>query len=178
MARKKTEVNAIRGERLGKLLKKNGIDQNDFAATIGYTEEHISYIINGKRNLTESAAKRVVSLIPGTRIEWLMGYDKYETEFEKGFSEFAEWDNEWKNRLNSVRVLAYLAGYEINLFPENNGMDLDAVFSHIKSGYQISKDGKVLGHCPLEHFNLLALDIQELTEQRIKSYLREVSTDG
>lgn len=179
MSRKRTEINPVRGERLRQLLSEQGVDQKDLAEEIGYTKEHISYIINGKRNLTEDAARAIVQMFPPTRFEWLMGYDGYKTETEKMLSEFNDFNNEWKTRLRAVRVLAYLSGYNIELFSdEENEHDVQTVLRAIKNGYKIIKDGVVVGFCPLERFNLLALDIQELTEQRIKSYLREVSENG
>ena len=68
MSRKRVEVNPIRGKRLKMLLTENGIDQQELADKIGYTKEHISYIINGRRNLTEEAAQAVVKQFPDTRI--------------------------------------------------------------------------------------------------------------
>lgn len=83
MGRKRVRVNTIRGERLKKLLKEKGVDQQTLADMIGYSEEHISYIVNGKRNLTEDAAERIIELFPGTRLSWLLGCDDYETEDER-----------------------------------------------------------------------------------------------
>lgn len=83
MGRKRAEINVIRGVRLKALLKSKGVEQQTLADMIGYSVEHISYIINGKRNLTEDAAKRIVELFPGTRISWLLGYDDYETESDR-----------------------------------------------------------------------------------------------
>lgn len=80
MGRKHTKINAIRGERLKALLEEKGIDQKVFAEKIGYTPEHISYIINGKRNLTQDAAEGIVKIFPEIRVGWLLGYDDYETD--------------------------------------------------------------------------------------------------
>lgn len=178
MGRKKVEINKIRGENLRMLLNENGMAQKELAEKIGYTKEHISYIINGKRNLREDAAKAIVGLFPPTRFEWLMGYDGYKTETEKALSEFNDWNNEWKVRLNAVRMLAYLSGYEIDLFPDEKEHDIEIALKCVKDGYKIIKDGAIVGYCPIDRFNLLALDIQELAEQRIKSFLREVSDNG
>lgn len=83
MGRKKIEINTKRGERLKQLLSDGGMGQNELAAIIGYTKEHISYIINGRRNLTEEAAQAIIKQFSGTRIEWLMGYDDYKTEGDR-----------------------------------------------------------------------------------------------
>lgn len=83
MGRKRTEINKLRGERLKKLLKERGVEQQALADMVGYSVEHISYIINGKRNLTEDAARRIVELFPGTRIGWLLGYEDHETDSDR-----------------------------------------------------------------------------------------------
>lgn len=107
MSRKRVEVNPIRGERLKMLLIENGVDQKEFADKIGYTKEHISYIINGRRNLTEDAAQAIIKLFPGTRIEWLMGYDDFKTNHEKGWKPFVDSIN--KGRDESERLTKGLA---------------------------------------------------------------------
>lgn len=76
------EINKIRGERLRSLLKKYGMEQQELAEKLGYTKEHISYIINGKRNLTQDAAESIVKIFPKTRIGWLLGYEDYETDHD------------------------------------------------------------------------------------------------
>ena len=79
MPRKQTEINPIRGKRLRSLLEKYGMEQQELANKLGYTKEHISYIINGKRNLTQEAAETIVKIFPETRIGWLLGYEEHET---------------------------------------------------------------------------------------------------
>ena len=177
MGRKKCEINKIRGERLRQLLSERGVDQKELARKIGYTSEHLSYIVNGKRNLTEDAARSIVSLFPPTRFEWLMGFDDYQTAAEKEVSEFNEFRSEWGARIHAVQMLAYLSGYSIELFSEDEH-NVETIIHSVKKGYKITKGGVVMGCCPIERFNLLALDIQELSEQRIKSFLREISDNG
>lgn len=82
MARKQTEVNPICGERLRSLLEKYGMEQQELANRIGYTKEHISYIVNGKRRLTQEAAEAIVKLFPETRVGWLLGYEEHETDHD------------------------------------------------------------------------------------------------
>ena len=45
-------------------------------------------------------------------------------------------------------------------------------------GYPIKQNGETVSYIPADKFNLLALDIQELAELRIRSYLREVEESG
>lgn len=178
MAKTKLEIKPKCIDNLKELCKDEKITQITLSERIGISQNTISKILNGKSPMSHYVATEIHRVFPRYRIDWLMGDSEHKTDAEKGLTEFAEWNDEWQKRLYAVRILAYLAGYEIDLFPQNNGMSLDEVFARIKSGYQITQNGEVLGYCPLERFNLLALDIQELTEQRIKSYLREVSKDG
>lgn len=60
MGRKAVTINPKRGERLRQLLQEYKVSQKEIAAVLNYSPEQISYIINGKRNLTEQAAKEAI----------------------------------------------------------------------------------------------------------------------
>lgn len=176
MSKPRQEINPVSGERLKQFCKKYGITQLKLSAVIDVTPNTLSKICTGKAPLTYRVANEIVKHYPQVRREWLMGIDDFETETKKSLAEFSCWKNEWERRLDAVQILAYLAGYEINLFEQNEGpYQIEKAIENIKEGYKIIKDGKVLATCTLERFNLLALDCQELVEQRIKSYVREVS---
>lgn len=87
MARKKVEINPIRGERLKELLKELNIKQNELAKRIHISQQTISKIIQGKANLTEDTAKAIAKEFPAYSFDYLMGYDpiSFESplEFEK-----------------------------------------------------------------------------------------------
>ena len=181
MGRKTVEINILRGQRLKQVLNDQKMKQRELADILDCTKEHISYIVTGKRNLTEEHAKKIVAQFPHIRLEWLMGYDDFRTEYEKGINEFLQWGEENTSRRNAVKALASLAGYEIvDLwdYVGSTGRPLEEVFNFQRQGMQIKQDGKLLANIPVDKFNLLALDIQELAELRIKSYLREVKEDG
>lgn len=180
MARTKQEVNPKSAERLKQLYQEHNITQEWLSGETGISQNTLSRIANKKTALSHTVATEIVKVLPNERVEWLMGLDDYRTEKEKTFSLFSDWNNEWKRRLNAVRILAYLSGYEIELFSKDEGpkISVETALQSISEGYKICKDGQVLATCPLERFNLLALDCQELVEQRIKSYVREVSNDG
>ena len=110
-----------------------------------------------------------------------MGIDDFESELEKGINEFAQWGKEEETRRKAVKALALLSGYEIiDLwdYAGGYGQPVEALLNFQRQGLQIKKDGEVLANIPAEKFNLLALDVQELAELRIKSYLREVEESG
>ena len=101
MARKKSEVNKIRGENLRKLLSYYGMDQKDLAQKIGYTKEHISYIVNGRRNLTLDAAENIVKIFPGVHLDWLMGHGGFMNDEEENASR-AERNTLLKDSVNGI----------------------------------------------------------------------------
>lgn len=95
MGRRKTEINPVRGERLKELLAENNITQKDLAEKIGYSKEHISFVVVGKRNMPEEMAKIISRHFPYVRFEWLMGYDNFKTEDDKAKHDLlAERENE------------------------------------------------------------------------------------
>lgn len=80
MARKPVKINPIRGEHLKALLSRHHMAHQDLAEKIGYSKEHISYVVNGKRNLTEDMADSIIQKVfPTVRKEYLLGIDEYET---------------------------------------------------------------------------------------------------
>lgn len=167
------------GDRVREERKLNKLTQFQLAELSGFESvESISKIERGERNLTPKRAGELAKVFH-VRKEYLLCMDNFKTENEKELFELREWDTEWKRRLNAVRVLAYLCGYEIDIFTDGKmSHSVENVLHSFDEGYKIQKDGKVLACCSLERFNLIALDCQELVEQRIKSYVREVSDNG
>lgn len=173
MGRRVKECRRLKGmsraqlvEAIESLPSNNGKDRS---------EKQIGYIESGARALSTEYAM-LISEVLGVSVEYLQLKSDYKTQTEKSLAEFSSFSTEWRQRLNAVRVLAFLAGYEIEIFKEENKeRNIEEFLRSYKEGYKICKDGKVLATCPLERFNLLALDCQELVEQRIKSYVREVT---
>ena len=70
------------GARLKELLRSYGITQKEFGEKFGYTQQHISQIINGKKRLTEDLAKKILEELgfaSEIRLEWLLGNDDFRT---------------------------------------------------------------------------------------------------
>lgn len=81
MGRKSVVINPIRGRNLQRLLSEHGMTQQELADKIGYTKEHISYVVCGRRNLTEGIANDIIQKVfPAIRKEFLLGLDEFETE--------------------------------------------------------------------------------------------------
>jgi len=106
------EINPIRGKRLRSLLEKHNMEQQELANKIGYTKEHISYIVNGKRNLTQEAADAIVKIFPGTRIGWLLGYDDCETNDDAVMARAQEVLDGRDAIIELMRYAANLLGYQ------------------------------------------------------------------
>lgn len=180
MGRKKVEINPIRGERLKMLLNENGVDQKELADKIGYTKEHISYIINGRRNLTEDAAKLIVRHFPGTRIEWLMGYDDFLTNYEKTWKPFM---NELKKMQDkstgrTVGLVHFLSGsdYKIICNNEKSALSIEEMFEKQKNT-AILKHGDQEVYLSLYDLSDLENEISEYIELRLKYLLEEKRRD-
>lgn len=181
MGRKSSEINPESGKRLKALIKNSDMTATELARRVHCSQQHISRIMNGKCSLKPDFAALIAKEFPGTNAAWLLCLSEHKTTTEENLAEFSEWETEWKRRLMAVRTLAFLAGYEIEIFAgkgDSTKIDVAAALQSVHEGYKIRKDGQELGTCTLERFNLLALDCQELVEQRIKSYLREVSNNG
>ena len=148
MARKKEEINPVSGLRLKSLLATKGITQKDFAAKLGYTEQHISQIIKGKRRLTAEMAHKVAEEF-SCRFEWLMGYDDFETLNERLH---AISDADYEIRQSIMKILE-MRMYEIGTervvcqkmrrgkpfyFPAE--MDLEQVFNYLKKSGEFDPD--------------------------------------
>ena len=182
MGRNPVEINPIRGQRLKQLLSEQKMMQRELAEKINCTKEHISYIVRGKRNLTEEIAEKIILLFPHVRFEWLMGFDDFESDFSKEVDAFGQWGKEEETRRKAVKALAFLSGYEIediyDFMQVKGNCPVEEIIKFNTRGYPIKQNGEVVSYIPAEKFNLLALDIQELAELRIKSYLREVEDSG
>lgn len=181
MARKRSEVNAIRGKRLGELLSWHGIDQKDFAEKIGYTKEHISYIINGHRNLTIDAAEKIVKIFPDIRIEWLMGYDDYRTQIDVDAAPLVHEMDVRKGSRGAMQILSKLAGYEITT--ENHSgerhyrvaLNSDGCsLEQVDLVYIISKGGKEIARCDDSRYHALAKEVAEFAEFKMQKLCNEL----
>ena len=76
------EIDKKRGERLRMIALREDITQMKLSELLDCNPVHLSKIVNGARNLTEDMARKVVSLFPEYRLQWLLGYDDYATDEE------------------------------------------------------------------------------------------------
>ena len=73
------EIDKTRGERLRMIALREDITQTKLSELLDCNPVHLSKIVNGSRNLTEDMARKVVSLFPEYRLQWLLGYDDFAT---------------------------------------------------------------------------------------------------
>lgn len=147
MARKRGEVNKVRGQNLRKVLVHYGMDQKELAEKLHYSKEHISYIINGHRNLTLDIAEKVVDIFPDVHLEWLMGHGGYmnwEEEVNSVSDEISKsFDATAKFRVCLKHFFEHL-GYKIeikgSIFNEENGY-FDHFGAEDSPCYVISPEG-------------------------------------
>ncbi|MXZ80410.1 MAG: HigA family addiction module antidote protein [Gammaproteobacteria bacterium] len=59
------------GDTIADVLKERGWTQAELAKRLGYSETHVSQLINGKASLTEDTAFRLESVLGSTAAFWL-----------------------------------------------------------------------------------------------------------
>ena len=83
MARKQRKVNFESDNAVTQLRKRLSLTQEEFAEKLDVTEKYISMLETGKRQPSDKLARKMLLLAPpGTRLEWIKGLDKYETEVD------------------------------------------------------------------------------------------------
>lgn len=197
MARKKSKVNIeerdalrkLRGDNLRQVLSSHGMSQSTLADKIGYTPEHVSYIVNGIRNLTLEAAEKVVDLFPDVRLDWLMGYGGYmnwEAEVAAQAEEIVNAFAKNERLENSLKELIECLGYKV--FIKLGGLKHeDGVTYHddtVESCRIVSPDGEKeeITYRELQQilYNITSFAKNELSKQFDVNWqrLREGSIDG
>lgn len=119
MAKRRAVINPIRGERLRQVLSEHKMDQKELAEKMGYTKEHISYIINGKRNLTPEAAESIVKIFPDIRIGWLLGIEDHKTNSDVISAKMNEKIMNLEATETLLKFSIKYSGYDID-WPEND----------------------------------------------------------
>ena len=189
MAQKRGKVNEnerdairkLRGENLRKVLSDYGISQANLAEKLNYSKEHISYIVNGRRNLTLDIAEKIVKLLPDIRLEWLMGYDNYRTQLDADAAPSIREMDMRKDSRGAMQILAKLAGYEITT-ENHSGERRHRIVLNSESCqldqtdlvYIISKGGKEIGRCDDSRYHALAKEVAEFAEFKLQKLRNEL----
>lgn len=189
MSRRRTEINTIRGKRLRTLLLENNMDQKLLAEKIGYTKEHISYIINGRRNLTADAAELIVKLFPTIRFEWLMGYDNFKTEEDFKSEPIRKLLTTVCDKRIAFSALLYSLGYDKEVLDHSDYANLTISNAKIDNiikmssqidrvEYCILKNGEEVGRCSAVEYELLLNEVFEFAEFKIKKICEGGNKNG
>ena len=122
MAKRRAEINPIRGKRLRQVLSEHKMDQRELAEKIGYTKEHISYIINGKRNLTPEAAEAIVKIFPDIRLGRLLGIEDCERDSDVIEAKMSEKIMNLEATETLLKFSIKYSGYNIDWPESGNGV--------------------------------------------------------
>lgn len=136
VARIRKRLESISGER---------ITQDKFAEMLGgetsnYTGKYVGMLETGRRPVSRKIAEKIIKIAPaGTRIEWVMGEDKFETEADL-FNYKCTQARQQSERLGIMEVellkkIAARAGYKL----ERKQLTLDE-FLHDGEGYIFTDD--------------------------------------
>ena len=175
MSKKRIEINPVRGERLKILLREKRIDQQTPADKIGYSKEHISYVVNGRRNLTEGAARAIIRLFPDIRIEWLMGYDEFKTIHEKNVTPLLQAlekaDDESQKLTTGVLSFLSLTNYKLRLV-EKDGNSVSDLLKQVHDFAIIEHESQQIS-LSISEFNNLENEILDYIQLRMKYLFRQ-----
>lgn len=136
MARKAVQINTMCGKRLSELLTERNMKSSELAKIIGYTPQHISYIINSKRNLTKEAAEDIAAVFD-VRPEWLLGLSDYKTDKDVVSTFVAQTLTLADAASDMIKAAASNLGYSIG-YPNKKSRDTNGI-----SFYLIKNDAKV-----------------------------------
>lgn len=197
MARKKEIVNPKRGERLHKLLIENDIRQQDFADRIGYTKQHLSLIITGKRNLTADAAQRIAQMFPPTRFEWLMGFDDFRTPDEMKLYPAVKilWEKRQREKAASTFLKTFGLSFEFSFDIENElkeknieectDTEIDKAVEYVakklesEQAYVLKNlSGDTLFYCSREERQHFIDDLCEYAEFKLNKMIERAAQNG
>lgn len=113
MGRKRAETNKVSGERLRELIVSQNMTQCEFAKKFSFTEQHVSYMVNGKRRLTPDNAMYIAKEYPPTRFEWLMGYDDFQYENSDKIEAKRKQRFRYERTKSYIQTFAKTLGYKI-----------------------------------------------------------------
>lgn len=108
----KTNLNSECGRRLKECLIDAKMTQKELAENTHYTQQYISNIISGKKNLSIPAAKRFAQFLHVSE-EYLLCQSKYRTLSEERRELFKIQHKEWAELSNAVQTLVDHTGYKI-----------------------------------------------------------------
>lgn len=163
------KINALRGDRVKRVLKEEKKSQKWLAEKLFLKPEHLNMMLNGKRPLGEDKIQTIASLFPNRamRIGWLLGYEDYENNADHLAKVVDEMNREGDLLFTGLSAFALLSGYEIippKIFEKKS---LDEMFQEMRNGYVI-KSGKSSISLSLEDMNRFENEVNDFVELMLK----------
>lgn len=169
MGRPKAIVNTERGRRLKILIEEQDTTGTALASDIPVSQQTVSKIINGKANLTDAVADRVIELYPQYRKEWLMGYDDIKTRAQKTLSDLPAWGRRYDAIRTLVSDRAELLGYSFvdwAPYPTDEGYNDSGIWFERADGKGVFVRSTI------------AKDILEYIDFKVDRLIKEASDNG
>ena len=195
MGRKTVEINPEMGKRLSKWLSDIHMTQSELANELGYTQQHISNIITGKKNISVEFAqsvsqrtKKPVYNEDGTLIgydtvnpQWLLCLSDFRSDAEKLTLAFQEVEHETEYLHAGLVCFASLSGYQVTIPSREDlsGLKLEDVFEKIKTGFTIEKDGAKIS-LSIDEMNRFENHLCDMIENELKFlfYMKGAGKNG
>lgn len=168
MARKPVHINKICGERLSELLTENNMNASDLADEVGYTPQHISYIINSKRNLTKEAAEDISNFF-GVQPEWLLGLSDYKTAKDMADTFIKKTLTLTDSAIEIIKAAASNIGYSMG-HPNKKAHDKDGI------SFYLFKDGSCIPVGKADAVKLIE-EVMRITEYALSRMINENRTN-
>lgn len=102
------------GARVSKVRKAAKKTQEWLAERLGVDPNYISMIETGKRPLTAKNAQKIAALFPPVRVQWLIGWDDFETEDDENEYERQQSQRAGIMEQEMMKKIARQAGYELS----------------------------------------------------------------
>ena len=169
------------GKRLKKILKENGLNQNELADYLHYSPNHISMIVTGKRRLTPDIAYFVCSLIPGIRAEYLLCLDDWKTWDDVPEEYYSSQINKAWDSTDAAEELLEKLGYIFEWTGNAKMIDKDYADDEMPEydrndpcAYRLIVDGTEKGLCSSNQRESLIESITDYAEFEVKKLLSKV----
>lgn len=118
MGRKSASISANSGKNIKALLKAHGKSQEWLAEQLDLSPVTVSRFLTGNR-MTRDRAEMIASLFPGTRIEFIMGYDEYLTQFDFVRAKAKQIYKKRTAPADAFYLLAKAQGFEFERIPDD-----------------------------------------------------------
>lgn len=168
MGAKAVPINEETGIRIKGLLKENKKTQKWLAEQLYITPENLSLIVNGKRGLLLERGKKIASLFPGVRVEWLMGEDNFKTEADVR-----------EERIKTLVTTSYLQGRAFDSLMESFGYKIvvDKDIKRLDDAHTVSilQGGGIVATCSFEMYSDMVDDINDYALFRVEKLIRKRS---